>query len=370
MVSFKKPNLILCLTALTWLSLGFLVLGSVSATLSIEKFGDPAYLLRHQFFYGLLPGLALCFFFFFLPREILKKISLWFFLATLFLAGLLLVSKIGLKFLGASRWLNLGVVVFQPAELLKLSSILYLSSWFAGHKPTEKIKSRFGRLMPLLPLLLIASIITVLLAAQPDIGTLSIVLLTAAAIFFLAPTPLWQNFLLWASGAAGLALLIRLAPYRLNRLMIFLHPDIDPMGQGYQLKQSLIAIGAGGLLGVGPGLSEQKFGFLPETIGDAIFPVFAEEWGFLGTALLVSLILIFIWQGLRVSRLARDEFSRLVAAGISLWIGLQALVNICSMSGLLPLIGVPLPFVSYGGSHLVAELTGLGILLNISKEQN
>ena len=121
MVGLKKPNLILCLTALIWLSLGFLVLGSVSATFSIEKFGDSAYLLRHQFLYGLLPGLTLGLFFFFLPREILKKVSLWFFLATLFLAGLLLVSKIGLRFLGASRWINLGVIVFQPAELLKLS---------------------------------------------------------------------------------------------------------------------------------------------------------------------------------------------------------------------------------------------------------
>jgi len=214
---------------------------------------------------------------------------------------------------------------------------------------------------------MIVGIIAVLLALQPDIGTLGIVLLIASVMFFLSGTPFWQNLSILALGIGMIGLLIKTAPYRLNRWLVFINPDLDPMGRGYQLKQSLISIGSGGILGLGLGMSRQKFGFLPQTIGDAIFPVFAEETGFIGGIILVGLFLIFLWQGFKIARLSRDRFSQLLGIGISFWIGFQALINICSMTGLFPLTGVPLPFISYGGSHLVSELAGLGILLNISK---
>ncbi len=367
---FKKPDYVLLITSLTLILLGILILASVSAVFSMEKFGQPNHILNRQLLYGLLPGLTLGLIFFLIPLKKLKSISFWFFILTIFFLGLLVSSRFGLELMGASRWISLGPITFQPSEFLKISLILYLAAWLAKQEFSSKAydKNRFlVKLSPLLPFLLILGVMTLLLALQPDVGTLAIVILIATVMFFLSGTPLWQNVSLWISGAAVFAILIKIAPYRLDRWLVFLNPGLDPMGRGYQLKQSLIAIGSGGFFGLGLGLSRQKFGFLPQTIGDAIFPVFAEEAGFLGVAILIFVFLIFIWRGFRVSQLSKDKFSQLVGVGISSWIGLQALINISSMTGLLPLTGVPLPFISYGGSHLTAELIGLGLLLNISK---
>ncbi len=359
MKNFRKPEYILFLASLTLVLLGVLILANVSAVYSMEKFNNPNYLLKHQILYGLLPGLALGIAGFLVPLELIKKYAFWLFFTNLLFLGLLASSKIGLNFFGASRWIGLGPIVFQPSEFLKLSLIVYLGAWLANQD--------FSRFKPLVPFLMIVGIIAVLLALQPDIGTLGIVLLIASVMFFLSGTPFWQNLSILALGIGMIGLLIKTAPYRLNRWLVFINPDLDPMGRGYQLKQSLISIGSGGILGLGLGMSRQKFGFLPQTIGDAIFPVFAEETGFIGGIILVGLFLIFLWQGFKIARLSRDRFSQLLGIGISFWIGFQALINICSMTGLFPLTGVPLPFISYGGSHLVSELAGLGILLNISK---
>jgi cell division protein FtsW len=173
--------------------------------------------------------------------------------------------------------------------------------------------------------------------------------------------------LLLLGGFAGLLFLIRIAPYRLDRLAVFFDPSLDPLGKGYQIKQALIGIGSGGITGVGLGLSFQKFGSLPEPIGDSIFAIFAEEIGFIGVAFLIVLFLAFAWRSFMIAKRAEDAFAKNAAIGIACWITLQAFVNMGSMVGLLPLTGVPLPFISYGGSALVAELIGIGILLNISK---
>ena len=371
MKTFKKPDPILLAASLILVLLGVLILASVSAVFSMEKTGQPNYLLNHQLLYGLLPGLILGLMAFFFPLEKLKNISFWLFVLNLFFLGLLVSSRIGLNLMGASRWISLGPITFQPSEFLKISLILYLAAWLTKQEVVSRAngKSRFfAQLNPLLPFLLILGVVTLLLALQPDIGTLAIIALMATVMFFLSGAPWWQNISIWVSGATIFAFLIKIAPYRLNRWLVFLNPDLDPMGRGYQLKQSLIAIGSGGFFGLGLGLSRQKFGFLPQTIGDAIFSVWAEEAGFFGAAILILVFLIFIWQGFRVSRLSKDKFSQLIGAGISFWIGFQALANIFSMTGLSPLTGVPLPFVSYGGSHLTAELIGIGLLLNISKE--
>ncbi|MDO8633351.1 MAG: FtsW/RodA/SpoVE family cell cycle protein, partial [Candidatus Wildermuthbacteria bacterium] len=180
--------------------------------------------------------------------------------------------------------------------------------------------------------------------------------------------PLWHLLLMMGGGIAVLLFLIRLAPYRLSRLAVFFDPMLDPLGKGYQIKQALIGIGSGGLMGVGLGLSFQKFGALPEPISDSIFAVFAEETGFFGAAFLILLFLLFAWRSFVVAKKVGDPFARLALMGITLWIVLQALVNMGSMTGIFPLAGIPLPFISYGGSALVVELIGLGILLNISKQ--
>ena len=160
---------------------------------------------------------------------------------------------------------------------------------------------------------------------------------------------------------------MKIAPYRAARLLVFLNPETDPMGMGYQLKQALIAVGSGGIFGLGLGMSVQKFGFLPQSMADSIFAIFSEETGFIGSLILIFLFLIFFWRGFKIAKKSMDQFSKLAALGISCWIILQALINIGSMIGIIPLTGVPLPFLSYGGSALVTELIGVGILLNISK---
>ena len=187
-------------------------------------------------------------------------------------------------------------------------------------------------------------------------------------MFFALDTPLWHNILIIFLGLICLFLLIKLAPYRMARFLVFLNPNLDPLGIGYQLKQSLIAIGSGGIKGLGFGLSRQKFGFLPSPFSDAIFAVFSEETGFIGSFILIVLFLLFLYQGLKIVKSLRESFLKLTALGITLWITLQAFINIGSMIGLLPLTGIPLPFISYGGSAFIAEMIGVGILLNISKK--
>jgi cell division protein FtsW len=153
----------------------------------------------------------------------------------------------------------------------------------------------------------------------------------------------------------------------MKRILVFLNPGIDPMGMGYQMKQILITIGSGGIFGLGLGMSVQKFGWIPQTMSDSIFAIFAEETGFVGSVVLIFLFLLLLWRGFRIAKMSQNKFSQLLAMGISCWICIQAFINIGAMIGLLPLTGIPLPFISYGGSHMVAELIGIGILLNISK---
>jgi len=368
----KSPFKVLLLAAILLISMGIFILASVSAVFSIEKYGRASYLLEHQLLYGLLLGSIGGLIAFFMPLAKIKKLSFLFFvIGIISLAVLVILPKIGLSAFAFGSWLSLGGFFIQPSELFKVAFILYLAAWFSREDlAVSKIPKKIGNvsvLKPMIPFLMVLGLVFVLLKLQDDIGTLSIIAVTALSIFFLAGTPIWQNIIIWVSAGGALALFIKFSEYRLERWLVFLNPGLDPMDSGYQLKQSLITIGSGGLLGLGLGLSRQKFGFLPETIGDAIFPVFAEEAGFIGVIALVMAFLLFIWQGFLVSRQAKDKFSQLAGTGICIWIGSQALINICSMAGISPLTGVPLPFISYGGSHLLAEMIGLGILLNIAK---
>lgn len=366
------PDYILIAASIGLLILGILILTSVSAALSREKFGSTYYFLNHQLLFGLLPGILLAFLAFKIPLTILKKWALIFLLINLILLAMVFLPEIGLGAGGAARWISVGKITFQPSEFLKLTFIIYLAAWLASRTPhqlagggqAKKIKG-FGQ--TLIAFLIVISLISLLLIFQPDISTLGIVITSAALMYFLAGTPLWQSFSLILVGAGALFFLIKTAPYRLARLLVFLNPETDPMGIGYQIKQALIAVGSGGIFGLGLGMSRQKFGFLPHSISDTIFAILAEETGFIGSLILILLFLLFFWSVFKISKKAGDKFSQLLALGIGCWIVLQAFVNIGSMIGILPLTGIPLPFISYGGSHLIAELIGVGILLNISK---
>lgn len=372
----KHPDYILLGATLVLMVLGILILSSVSASLSQEKFGNTYYFLNHQLLFGFLPGLILAFLFFWLPTDFFKKWAPLMLLINLVLVAMVFLPKIGTNLGGATRWLSFGPFSFQPSEFLKLTFILYLASWLASQTSRQRTFSAgrgekiIGFNQTLIAFLLVVGIISLLLILQPDISTLGVIGVSAILMYFLAGTPFWHSILIVLMGAGGLFALINLVPYRLNRLRVFLNPEADPMGIGYQIKQALIAVGSGGISGVGLGMSMSrlKFGSLPHSVSDAIFAIFAEETGFIGGIILILIFLLFFWRGFRITKLSSNKFSQLAALGITLWITIQGFVNIGSIIGILPIAGVPLPFISYGGSALIAELAGVGILLNISKQ--
>jgi cell division protein FtsW len=340
------------------LIIGILILASVSASFSQEKFGRTTYYLFHQLLWGILPGLVLGFIAFKIKISFFKKWAWALVFLNLILMVLVFIPGLGIISGGAPRWLNLGFATFQPSEILKLSFIFYLSPW---------LSSRDKKASLLVPFLLVLGVIVVLLTLQSDVSTLGVIITIALLMYFSANTPLWHALFVFLICSGGILALIKFAPYRMKRILVFLDPKIDPMGMGYQINQILIAIGSGGITGLGLGMSSQKFGFIPQTMADSIFAIFAEETGFIGCLVLVSLFILLFWRGLRIAKRSKDRFSKLLAIGISSWICIQAFVNIAAMVSILPLTGIPLPFISYGGSHLIGEMIALGLLLNISK---
>jgi cell division protein FtsW len=340
--------------------IGFCALSSSSSFFSASHNVKPSYYLIRQLMFGLLPGLVLGLIFFFIRLELIKKIAPWFFLTTLFALILVFVPIFGTTSGGATRWLNIGRFGLQPAEFLKLGVILYFSLWLSAKKRT-KTQSITGLSLLFLSL--------VVLYLQPNVSTLLFIAAIIIIIFF-ASDPPWKHIIASVVSFLSMAvLLIKIAPYRLQRFLTMMNPDADPQGAGLQIRQAMIAIGSGGLFGVGLGLSRQKAGFIPETINDTIFAIYCEEVGFVGAVVLITALLTFLVLGFKISRRAPDKFSSLVAIGISSWIVLQAFINIAAMTRLLPLAGVPFPLMSYGGSHYMAEMAAMGILLNISKNR-
>ncbi|MCK4520403.1 cell division protein FtsW [Candidatus Parcubacteria bacterium] len=379
--SFLYSNYVFLGTIITLIGLGIIVLAGISAPISQEKFGYSSYYLIHQIKYGLIPGIILGFLAYKVPLSLIRKWSLALLLGNLVLLGLVFIPQISFHVYGASRWINLGFVSFQPSEFLKISFIVYLAAWLSNFShgiknSKEKIKwiKKWNKeqitetiYKTLAPFLIIISLISLFLIKQPDISTLGIILITALLMYFSAGTPFWHSIFMILLGVSALIILIKTAPYRLNRILTLFDPRIEPMGISYQIKQSLIAIGSGGIFGVGLGMSYQKFGFLPQSMSDSIFSIYAEETGFIGAMFLILLFLFFFWQGYKIYKKTVDEFARLLVLGICSWISIQALIHISSMIGIFPLTGIPLPFISYGGSHLLAEMIGIGLLFNISK---
>ena len=341
--------------------IGFVELTGVSITTSWREFGKPYHFLAHQIIYGLIPGIILGFLAFKTKFSTLKKIAFPFFVGMVLLTLLVFIPHLGPAIWGSKRWIKLGPMSFQPSEFLKLAFIIYFSAWLSGRE--KKVKSRQVFLL----FLTIIGSLSLILILQPDISTLAILAFIGIAIYFSFKTPAWQTISVVLGGIAGIFALIKAAPYRLNRFLVFLHPETDPLGIGYQIKQSLIAVGSGRLFGVGLGLSQQKLGFLPQPMSDAIFAIFAEETGFIGCLIVILLFLALAFVGFRIAKNCQSPFLRLTAVGITSWIVIQTFINMGSMIGILPLTGIPMPFFSYGGSSLIAELTGIGILLNIAK---
>jgi len=369
---FNYPLLFLIIFLAGFSLLFFSIL---STPASMQRFGNPNYYFYHQLLFGFLPAIIMGIVAYKISLPFLKKWAFWLVLFNLLFLFSVFLPFLGSKLGGATRWINLGFFSVQPSEFLKVSAILYLSAWIAARLPEGNVsgwkssaKRGYHNLIYIFfPFVVFLGIITVALFFQRDASTLGIISLTLLALYFYARTPIWHTLVIIFSGLGFLSLIIRFEPYRLDRWFILLNPDHDPLGKGYQLKQSLISLGSGGFFGKGLGMSVQKFNFLPTAMSDSIFAIIGEELGIVGGVSLIVLFVLIFWAGIKISKKSTDRFSSLVAFGIVTWITLQAFVNIASSAGIFPLAGIPLPFFSYGGSHLVVEMIGVGLLLNISK---
>lgn len=359
-----EPDYTFIILLFVVLILGLAFLSSASSVISYDKFGDAYLYFKQQLVKGIFLGLIGFIIISRIKYENLKKIALPFLTISLVLIVLVLIPGIGVEQLGGRRWLPLPGwdTLFQPSEFLKLSLIIYLAAWFdARQKQIKDFKQLF------IPLVLLLVLVAGLILLQPDMGTTILVLAICVSIYFFA-----GGSISWIIGLGGVGFLIfwfliKQAPYRADRLTIFLHPELDQQGIGYHINQAFLAIGSGGIFGRGFGHSRQKYNYLPEVISDSIFAIIAEELGFIFTVLFLSLFFYFFYRGLRIARLAPDMFSRLLAVGIMSWIIWQFALNIMAMVGLIPLTGAPLPFISHGSSSLVILLVAMGIVVNISR---
>jgi cell division protein FtsW len=341
---------------------GLMMIASSSVVLAERFREDTFFFVRHQLLYGGVVGLGAFIVGFFTPYRFWRLFALPALFASLVLLSLVFIPGLQVESGGAARWIGIGPITIQPTEITKLAFILYLAGLLEAKG--EDVRN-FRK--SVLPFIVITGVISTLIILQPDIGTLFSIVLIAGAMVFAAGFRLRHLALLGLGGVALFLLLINTASYRLSRIIVYLHPELDPQGIGYQINQALLAVGTGGVWGLGFGRSRQKYEYLPEPIGDSIFAVIAEELGFMRTSLVIAAFAAICWRGFAIARGAPDTFGRLLAVGITSWIGVQAFINIGSTLAITPLTGIPLPFISYGGSALVATLFATGILLNISR---
>jgi len=355
------PDMWLFGVAVVLLSAGVVMVYSASAIVAADRFHDPYFFLKRQLFWALLGSSAMLV----AIRVDYRKLER-FVLPALIVAGVLLVlvlvPPIGQAINGTRRWIRLGAVSFQPVELAKLALVFYLAAFVARR---QEVLGEVRR--GLVPPLLVAGAFAGLVFVQPDLGNCLTLIALTFGLLYLAGAPV--RHLLWALAPALplLAVAIYAAPYRLRRMTAFWDPWSDPRGSGFQIIQSWLAFGNGGLIGQGIGGSRQKLFYLPEAHTDFIFAVVGEELGFAGAALFVALFAVLIWRGLRIGLRTAEPFGAYLALGITLLIATQTLVNLGVVTGLLPTKGLPLPFVSFGGSALLMTMVSTGVLLNISQ---
>lgn len=336
--------------------IGIFILYESSTYTALLNIGDKYFFVKYQVMWVIL-GIILSLIMSRISYKKLYPFALPILLGTLVLLVAVFIPGIGLHLKGASRWINLGVFVLQPSELLKISLTVYLSAWLSTKEN--------GRLLAFLLLLGVCGILVVL---EPDMGTAFIVAGAATITYFMSGVPLKEMFLILLILLVGAFALVKIEPYRVSRLASFQNFDHqDLSGTSYHVKQVLIALGSGGVSGVGFGQSIQKYAYLPESTTDSIFAIFAEEAGFIGTLFIITIFAIELVLGFAVAARATDLFSRLLATGITSFIGIQAFVNLASQAVLIPLTGVPLPFISYGGSSMLINFISIGILLNIAR---
>lgn len=336
--------------------IGLVFIFEASAIRASSMFNDSLFFLKHQFVW-ILAGFLLMIFFSFFDYRKLYYFSVVLIGLSFFLLFLVLLPGIGSRAGGAQRWLDFGFFNLQPTELTKLSIIIYLSSWFC-----YKEKRNFFTFIFLI------CILVFLILLQPDLGTAIIVFSLSIILYYLAGFNIFNLFIFLPIALAGFYFLIIIAPYRLNRLMAYLNPSLDPQGIGYHINQIMISLSQGGIFGAGLFSSRQKYLYLPEAHTDSIFAIIAEELGLIGGLFIIFLYFVFVYKIYHLIRLAPDKLSRLLASGAFGYFNLHILINLAGMTGLFPLTGVPLSFLSYGGSNLIVSFILIGIMLNIEKK--
>lgn len=359
-----RPDYMLIAAFFCLVIFGLLALASASSDLGKIRFNDTYYYLKRQLTLGLGLGIIGFFLGYMVYYKNYKRWALFLLIVNIAALILVLSGSWGATFGGSARWLKLGSFFFQPSELLKIVFVVYLSAWLTGTKGSHRTR-KFGS--GFLPFIMISGFIGTLLLAEPATSTVIIVLLSALIMYFMSGARFAYIGLAVALAVIVLIMLIYITPYRLERFTAYLTPNADPQGSSFHLRQSLITLGAGGLTGVGFGKSTNKYLYLPEAIGDSIFVIIGEELGFIGATVLISFFFVVVLRGFLISRNVRDEFGQLLLIGFSAIIGIQTFVNIAALSGLIPLTGVTLPFISYGSSSLTTFMTMAGIMVNISR---
>jgi len=356
------PDMILLATVTGLVLFGLVMIASAGSIYGDYRFGDAYYFFKQQ-----LVGVGIGFLLLFLLQgvdyHLFRRWALLIFLGAIALLVAVLMPGLGIEAYGAQRWISVGGTSFQPAEAVKLATVLYISAWSASKSSKHLTDTMEG----FVPFFITLSCVSFLIVLQPDVGTMVVVALTAVVIFFLAGAHIKHIVALFLMGCGALAALIVAAPYRLERFTTFLDPAADAQDAGYQIIQALIAIGSGGLAGLGLGASRQKALYLPEPVGDSIFAIIAEELGLWGSFIVLALFAVLLWRIIRIARRAPDVFGRLVVAGIGVWLIGQAMMNVAAITSLMPLTGIPLSFISFGGTAMVFALAAIGIVLNVSR---
>jgi cell division protein FtsW len=357
-----SPDYFLLAAFVILLIFGLAMLASASSNLGKTQFNNSYYYLEHQVLFGLSIGIVGFLLGYYIPYQKLKKFSFIFLLVSL--AALVLVfTPLGSLVNNTNRWLRLGPFSFQPSELMKLTFIMYLAAWLSNPKFKRNTDFQSG----LLPFAIVSGLIAILLILQPATSTVAILLGAGLTVYFVSGAPMKYILGIIAVAIIGVSLVIAVTPYRRARIEGYFNKNSNLQGQNYQVNQALIAIGSGGLFGTGYGQSATETNYLPTPIDDSIFAVVAQELGFVGAAALIALFAIVTFRMFWLAKNTRDQFGKLLLIGFGTVIALQAFVNMASISGIIPLTGVPLPFVSYGGTALAIFVTMAGVALNVTR---
>ena len=359
--NFDGADKVLIATMGVIIAFGLIMLSSATSAVAYTKYGDSYYFFKHQLF-GIGIGAVAFYVLAKIDYHRWEKYGFWFLVLSVLLLLLVFIPGLSASYGKARSWINVFGFSLQPSELVKISFLIYLSSWLARRQKFVKDFSQGTA-----PFVFVLGAIGILMINQPDIGTLSIITIISMIVYFTGGGNIKHIIVIILLGFMGVALMTSFMPYQANRLKCFMDPDYSADDKCYQVSQSLIAVGSGGLNGRGLGASRQKFTYLPEVSGDSIFAIIGEETGLIFSSLLVSLFMLLFYRGYLIAKNSLDRFGKLLSIGIVSWLVVQAIINIGGMINFMPMTGVPLPFISYGGTAILSAMAAMGILVNISK---